>query len=56
MFGGLPGGSGRGGQVASWLYVLFIAIVAAAVVYGLVQLLLYATDLISTTPPKPVRI
>ena len=51
MFAGLPGGSGGDGQVGSWLYVTFIAIVAGAVVYGLVKLLFYAVDVIETTRP-----
>jgi hypothetical protein len=56
VFSGLPGGSVSGGQVRSWLYVAFVAVVAIVVVFGLVKLLFYATDSIQATPPKPMTI
>ena len=52
MFAGLPGGSGGRGQVASWLYVAFVAICAILVVGGLVKGLFYAMDVIDATRPK----
>jgi hypothetical protein len=52
VFGGLPGGSGGRGQVASWFYVAFVAICAILVVGGLVKALFYIVDVIDATRPK----
>ncbi|MEM8947189.1 MAG: hypothetical protein AAGD11_18590 [Planctomycetota bacterium] len=52
MFGGLPGGSGKPGEVTSWMVVLIVALVAALLAGGLFWLLTDAVVEIENTQPN----